>query len=203
MMYVLASIAVFTGVILFLVVGLMIASKKLMPQGAVTIDINDGKKELKVQPGASLLGALAGESIFLPSACGGGGTCAMCKCEVKEGGGDILPTEESHISKAEARVGTRLACQLKVKNDMRIHVEDDVLEIKKFEATVLSNNNVATFIKELVLKLPDGVDLNFRAGGYIQIDIPEYDIKFTEFDVEEEYRGDWDHFKLWDLTLQK
>jgi len=200
--FILTSIAVFTGVILGLVSILGLAAKRLQPQGAVSIDINDGKKILEVQPGMTLLGALANENIFLPSACGGGGTCAMCKCEVLEGGGDLLATETGHISKAEAKVGTRLTCQLKVKNDLKIHVEDDVLEIKKFEAEVISNDNVATFIKELIVKLPEGVDLNFKAGGYIQIDIPEYEISFSDFDVEEQYRGDWDHFKFWDLKTK-
>jgi len=145
---------------------------------------------------------LAANDIFLPSACGGGGTCAMCKCQVKEGGGQILPTEKSQISKPEQKEGTRLSCQLKVKDDMKIHVEDEVLEIQKFEATVRSNHNVATFIKELIVDLPEGVDLNFKAGGYIQIDVPKYNIQFKDFDVEEEYRSDWDHFNMWDLGYE-
>jgi Na+-transporting NADH:ubiquinone oxidoreductase subunit F len=199
---ILTSVAVFTGVILFLVIGLMIAGKKLQPAGMMTIDINDGKKTIEVEPGQTLLSALSNNDIFLPSACGGGGTCAMCKCHVNEGGGSLLPTEEGSVTKAEAKENVRLGCQVKVKSDMKIEVEDDVLEIKKFEATVVSNKNVATFIKELILKLPEGVDLNFRAGGYIQIDIPEYDIKFSDFDIEEEYRDAWDAFKLWDLTVK-
>jgi len=199
---ILTSVVVFSGVILFLVVGLMIAGKKLQPAGMITIDINDGKKTLEVEPGQTLLSALSGSDIFLPSACGGGGTCAMCKCHVHEGGGSLLPTEEGSVTKAEAKENVRLGCQVKVKQDMKIEVEDEVLEIKKFEATVVSNKNVATFIKELILKLPEGVDLNFRAGGYIQIDIPEYDIKFTDFEVEEEYRDAWDAFKLWDLGVK-
>lgn len=198
-MFIVYTVFVFTGVIVALVGGLMFASKKLSPGGVVKIDINDGKKVLEVEPGASLLGALASENIFLPSACGGGGTCAMCKCEVKEGGGDMLPTEAGQISKAESKLGTRLSCQLKVKNDLKIHVEDEVLEIKKFNGVVRSNNNVATFIKQLIVDLPPGVDLNFKAGGYIQIDVPKYDISFKDFEVGEEYRDDWDHFKLWDL----
>jgi len=181
-----------------LVFGLMSASKALSPGGIVTIDINNGSKILQVEPGTSLLGSLAANDIFLPSACGGGGTCAMCKCQVKEGGGQILSTEKSQISKPEQKDGTRLSCQLKVKDDMKILVHDEVLEIKKFEGTVRSNSNVATFIKELIIDLPEGVDLNFQAGGYIQIDVPTYDIKFSDFDVEEEYRADWDHFKMWD-----
>ncbi len=193
------SILVFTGVICLLVWGLMAASKSLSPGGTVTIDINEGAKVLTVPPGGSLLGTLASNQIFLPSACGGGGTCAMCKCQVREGGGDLLPTEASQISKAEAKVGTRLSCQLKVKNDLKIHVHDEVLEIKKFEGVVRSNDNVATFIKELIVDLPPGVDLNFKAGGYIQLDVPKYDIQFKNFEIEERFRGDWDKFKLWDL----
>jgi Na+-transporting NADH:ubiquinone oxidoreductase subunit F len=200
MLLILLSVIVFTGVICALVFGLMNASKALSPGGTVTIDINEGKKVLQVEPGASLLSALASNNIFLPSACGGGGTCAMCKCQVKEGGGDLIPTEKSQISKPEQKEGTRLSCQLKVKNDMKIHVHDEVLEIKKFDGIVRSNHNVATFIKELIIDLPEGVDLNFKAGGYIQLDVPKYDISFKDFDIEEKFRGDWDHFKLWDLS---
>lgn len=199
MLLILLSVLVFTGVICLLVFGLMGASKALSPGGTVTIDINEGKKILEVEPGSSLLGALASNNIFLPSACGGGGTCAMCKCQVKEGGGDLIPTEKSQISKPEQKEGVRLSCQLKVKNDMKIHVHDEVLEIKKFDGIVRSNHNVATFIKELIIDLPEGVDLNFKAGGYIQLDVPKYDISFKDFEIEEKFRSDWDHFKLWDL----
>jgi Na+-transporting NADH:ubiquinone oxidoreductase subunit F len=153
-------------------------------------------------PGTSLLSVLADQSVFLPSACGGGGTCAMCKCGVLEGGGSILPTETGHVTKQEAKEGMRLSCQVKVKQDMRITVPDEVMEIKKFDCTVRSNHNVATFIKELVVDLPKGVDLNFQAGGYIQIDIPKYALKFSEFDVEEEYRDAWDAMKLWDIGVK-
>ena len=199
MQLILLSVLVFTGVICLLVWGLMGASKALSPGGTVKIDINNGKKILEVEPGTSLLGSLAANDIYLPSACGGGGTCAMCKCQVKEGGGDLIPTEKSQISKPEQKEGIRLSCQLKVKNDMKIHVHDEVLEIKKFDGIVRSNHNVATFIKELIIDLPEGVDLNFQAGGYIQLDVPKYDIHFKDFDIDEEYREDWDNFKLWDL----
>ncbi len=202
MLLIFLSVLVFTGVICALVFGLMNASKALSPGGTVSIDINEGKKVLQVEPGMSLLSALASNNIFLPSACGGGGTCAMCKCQVKEGGGDLIPTEKSQISKPEQKEGTRLSCQLKVKNDMKIHVHDEVLEIKKFDGIVRSNHNVATFIKELIVDLPEGVDLNFKAGGYIQLDVPKYDISFKDFDIEEKFRGDWDHFNLWDLSLK-
>jgi Na+-transporting NADH:ubiquinone oxidoreductase subunit F len=199
MTFFILSILVFTGVICLLVFGLMSASKALSPGGTVTIDINGGQKILEAAPGSSLLSTLASNDIFLPSACGGGGTCAMCKCNVKEGGGQILPTEKSQIAKPEQKEGARLSCQLKVKEDMKIQVPDEVLEIKKFEGTVRSNDNVATFIKELVVDLPEGVDLNFQAGGYIQIDVPKYNIKFKDFDIGEEYKSDWEQFGLFDL----
>jgi Na+-transporting NADH:ubiquinone oxidoreductase subunit F len=190
---------VFTGLILLLTWGLMIASRKLVPSGPVRINVNDGLKDLTVPSGATLLSLLAEQKIFLPSACGGGGTCAMCKCVVKEGGGDILPTETGHINRRDARAGWRLACQLKVKRDLRIEVPTEVLEIRKFEGVVRSNRNVATFIKELIVDLPSGMDLNFKAGGYIQIDVPPYDISFRDFSVEALFRDAWDRFKLWDL----
>ena len=196
---ILMSVVVFTGVILVLVVGLAAASRKLQPGGLVTIDINDGTQTLEVQPGTTLLSVLADRSVFLPSACGGGGTCAMCKCKVLEGGGSLLATETGHISKQEGKEGQRLSCQVKVKNNMKIEVPNEVLDIKKFEGTVRSNHNVATFIKEFIVDLPEGVDLNFKAGGYIQIDIPEHDITFKEFEIEEEYRDAWDTLKLWDI----
>ena len=202
LLQILLSVAIFTGIILILVWGLMAASRRLSPGGVVSIDINDGSKTLEVPPGSTLLTALANENIFLPSACGGGGTCAMCRCKVLEGGGGILPTETGHINKAQAREGQRLACQLKIKNDLRIEVPEDVLEIRKFEGTVRSNHNVATFIKEFIVDLPPGVDLNFRAGGYIQIDIPRYEVSFRDFDIEEEYRDAWDRFNLWDLHIK-
>ena len=202
MTFFLLSVLVFTGTICLLVYGLMAASNALSPGGTVTLDINDGQKTLEVPPGDTLLSSLASNDIFLPSACGGGGTCAMCKCQVKEGGGQILPTEKGQISKPEQKEGTRLSCQLKVKEDLKIEVPPEVMEIKKFEATVRSNDNVATFIKELIVDLPEGVDLNFKAGGYIQMDVPKYDIKFKDFEIGEEYRDDWEKFGLFDLEHQ-
>ena len=195
------SVSVFTGVVLILVLLLNFAESKLLPQGNVTIEINgDLDKSIITRPGTTLLSALSGQSIFLPSACGGGGTCAMCECQVLHGGGDILPTETGHISRNKAKDNWRLACQVKIKDDMKIHVPDEIFSIQKWEATVESNNNVATFIKELVLNLPDGENLNFKAGGYIQIDIPEYhNLSFSEFDVEKEYHPDWDKYNIWDL----
>lgn len=198
--YVLTSVFIFTALTLLLVFGIIWASKKLTPSGSVKININDGQKVLEVAPGKTLLGTLADEKIFLPSACGGMGTCAMCKCDVLSGGGSILPTETGHISKQAAKQGQRLACQVKVKNDIAIHVPPEMLEIKKFEGTVRSNKNVATFIKEFIVDLPPGVNLDFKAGGYIQIDIPTYDIKFKDFDIDEKYRDAWEKFKLFDLS---
>jgi Na+-transporting NADH:ubiquinone oxidoreductase subunit F len=197
--FVIAAVAVFTGVIVLLVIILNTISSKLTPSGTVSIDINDGKKILNVGRGSSLLKTLAAENIFVPSACGGGGTCAMCKCKVLEGGGAILPTETGLIKKPEQKAGTRLSCQVKVRENMKIVVSDDVLEIKKWPCTVLSNDNVATFIKEFVVTLPPGESLSFRAGGYIQIDIPRYDVAFSDFDVPPLFRGDWDKMGLFKL----
>tara|TARA_B100001741_G_scaffold149206_1_gene123151 strand:- start:412 stop:1644 length:1233 start_codon:yes stop_codon:yes gene_type:complete len=196
------SVIVFTGVVLILVSILNFAESKLLPQGEITINVNgEDDKNIITKPGGTLLSALAGQSVFLPSACGGGGTCAMCECQVIEGGGDILPTETGHINRTKAKDHWRLACQVKIKEDMKIKVPDEIFSIQKWEATVESNNNVATFIKELVLNLPEGENLNFQAGGYIQIDIPEYhDLKFSGFDVEKEYHPDWDQYKIWDLV---
>ncbi len=188
----------FTALILILVLLLNFAESKLLPKGDMTIEINeDPEKSLKVRPGGTLLQSLAANEIFIPSACGGGGTCAMCTCQVVEGGGDILPTETGHISRAKAKDNWRLACQVKIKNDIKIRIPDEIFNIQKWECTVRSNQNVATFIKELILELPEGETLDFRAGGYIQIDIPEYQLDYSQFDVEEEYRPDWDKFNLW------
>ncbi len=192
------GVIVFTVVILLLVLLLNLAEKKLLPQGDVEILINDDKeKSVKVRPGSTLLTALAGHKIFIPSACGGGGTCAQCKCQVLDGGGDILPTETDHINRAEAKENYRLACQVKIKQDLKIQIPDEIFNIKKWECTVRSNDNVATFIKELVLELPEGEILDFKAGGYIQIDIPNYELDYKEFDIAEEYRGDWDKYNMW------
>tara|TARA_B100001142_G_scaffold19588_1_gene18213 strand:+ start:46180 stop:47412 length:1233 start_codon:yes stop_codon:yes gene_type:complete len=197
------SIVVFSLIILFLVILLGVAEKKLLPQGDAKILINgDSEKSPLVKPGGSLLSSLSGQNIFIPSACGGGGTCSQCKCQVLNGGGDILPTEVSHFSRSEIKDNYRLACQVKVKGDMEIKIPDEIFNIKKWQCTVKSNNNVATFIKELVLELPEGEILDFESGGYIQIDIPKYEFKYSEFDVEDEYRGDWDKFKMWDLLAK-
>lgn len=199
--YIITSVVVFTVVIMALVTILMAAAKKLVPQGFAKLSINEGSREIDVKPGTSLLSALSNEQIFLPSACGGGGTCAMCKCKVLEGGGELLPTEAGQVTKAEAKEGVRLACQLKVKESMVLDIEPEILEIKKYECTVRSNDNVATFIKELVVELPKGEKLDFRAGGYIQIDVPSYkDLEYKNFEIDDEYRQDWDQFKMFDLV---
>lgn len=196
------AVIVFTGVILLLVIILNYAEKRLLPQGDITITVNeDADKAIQVRPGTTLLAALASNHLFLPSACGGGGTCAMCKCQVHAGGGEILPTETGHINRKMAKENWRLACQVKVKENMEIHVPDEIFNIKKWECTVRSNLNVATFIKELILELPAGEILDFKAGGYIQIDIPEYkNLSFKSFDVDDEYHPDWDKYNIWGLV---
>ena len=202
-MIVISSIVVFTSVMLALVYLLSVAEKRLLPQGDVKILINgDEDKSPTIKPGGTLLSALATQNVFLPSACGGGGTCAMCLCQVNSGGGQILATELGHISRNDAKDNWRLACQVKVKENMDITVPDEIFNIRKWECTVKSNENVATFIKELIMELPEGETLNFKAGGYIQIDIPKYDISFKTFDVEDEYHPDWDKFNIWDLNCK-
>lgn len=199
---VIVSIIFFLTVILLLVGLLLYARKKLTPQGKVKIIIND-EKELEVDPGSTLLSTLSANKIFLPSACGGGGTCAMCKCQVFEGGGSILPTETGFFSRKEQQNNWRLGCQVKVREDMKIAVPPEVFGIKKWECEVISNRNVATFIKEFVVKLPEGERLDFLSGGYIQIDVPKIEVDFSkDIFVEEEYRDEWDKFKMWDLKMK-
>ena len=197
------AIVVFLGLTLLLVAVLLFAKAKLIPSGDVTIDINGGEKTFVTGQGSTLLTSLSNEGIFLPSACGGGGSCGMCKCQVLEGGGEILPTEVNFFTRKEQAEKWRLGCQVKVKSDMKIHVPEEVLGVKKWECEVVSNRNVATFIKEFVVKLPVGETLKFRSGGYIQIDIPKYDgIKFSDFNIEDEYREDWDNMKMWGLVTK-
>ena len=194
------SAGVFSSFILILVYILILAEKKLVAQGKIKILINeDESKSPEVNAGGNLLSVLSENKIFLPSACGGGGTCGMCKCQILEGGGDVLPTEKSLLTRKDIKDNWRIACQVKVKQDMKIQVPDEIFSIQKFECEVISNDNVATFIKEFKIQLPPGQHMDFQAGGYIQIYIPPYDLKYTEFDVEEQYRGDWDTYKLWDL----
>lgn len=188
-------------VTLLLVAMLLYAKAKLTPSGKVKVTIN-GEKELTVSPGSSLLSTLSNEKIFLPSACGGGGTCGMCKCRVTKGGGEILPTETGFFTRKQQNNQWRLGCQVKVKEDMEIVIPEEVLGIKKWECEVVSNHNVATFIKEFVVKLPEGEHLKFRSGGYIQIDIPPCEVDFKkDIDVEPEYHEDWDRMKIWDLKM--
>ena len=196
------GVVALTGVIVLLVLVLMFCEKKLVKKGKVKLLINDDPaKSPEVDVGSNLLMALSQQKIFLPSACGGKGSCAMCKCQVFEGGGDILPSELTHIKRPEAKAGWRLACQVKVRGPMKVKVPDEVFGIRKWECTVRSNRNVATFIKELAVNLPPGEVIHFESGGYIQIDVPAYQgLKFSSFDVEPQFRGDWDKFKLWDLV---
>ena len=194
------SAGVFSSFILILVYILILAEKKLVAQGKIKILINeDESKSLEINAGGNLLSVLADNKIFLPSACGGGGTCGMCKCQIIDGAGDVLPTEKSLLTRKQIKDDWRIACQVKVKQDMNIHVSDEIFSIQKFECEVISNDNVATFIKELKIKIPAGQYMDFQAGGYIQIYIPDYDLKYTEFDVEDMYRSDWDSYKIWDL----
>jgi Na+-transporting NADH:ubiquinone oxidoreductase subunit F len=193
------GVFMFTAVMLALVAIILIAKSKLVASGPVKILIND-QKEIEIPAGGKLLGALADNSIFVSSACGGGGTCAQCRVVIHEGGGDILATEKSHISKREACEGHRLSCQVAVKQDMKIEVPPEVFETKKWECTVRSNNNVATFIKELVLELPTGEEVGFKSGGYIQIECPPHIVHYKDFSIEDEYREDWDKFDVWRYT---
>ena len=190
---------VFFIVIIFVLVGVIISARsKLVNTGEVTIEINeDPEKAIKAEAGSKLLGTLANEGIFLSSACGGGGSCAQCKCQVFEGGGAPLPTETSAFTKGELKEGWRLSCQVPVKQDMKIGVPAEFFGVKRWECDVTSNPNVATFIKELNLKLPEGENVDFRAGGYVQLEAPPHHVKFKDFDIEEEFRGDWDKFNVW------
>jgi Na+-transporting NADH:ubiquinone oxidoreductase subunit F len=195
------GVVMFTVIVLGLVAVILAARSRLVSSGDVAIEINgDPDNTVTTQAGGKLLQTLAANGIFLSSACGGGGSCAQCKCQVSEGGGSILPTEESHFTLREKKEGWRLSCQVPVKQDMKIRVPDEVFGVKKWECEVTENPNVATFIKELNLKLPEGEEVAFRAGGYVQLVAPPYDIKFSDFDIEEEYRGDWENFGLFNLT---
>ncbi|MBE3637865.1 NADH:ubiquinone reductase (Na(+)-transporting) subunit F [Mangrovicoccus algicola] len=190
------GVCLFTVIVLALVTIILSARSRLVSSGNVNIEIN-GEKTISVPAGGKLLQTLAEAKLFVPSACGGGGTCAQCRVKVLEGGGSILPTEETHITRREAAECDRLSCQVSVKQDMKIEVPEEVFGVKKWRCKVRSNDNVATFIKELVLELPEGENVNFRAGGYIQIECPPYDISYDQFDVDPKFRGDWDKFNLW------
>lgn len=195
-MEILIGVVLFTTIVVALVFVILQAKSALVASGHVDIIVN-GEKTIQAPVGAKLLGALAESQLFVASACGGGGTCAQCRVKIHEGGGAILPTETSHISKREATEGDRLSCQVTVKQDMKIVVPEEVFGVRQWDCTVQSNDNVATFIKELVLKLPAGESVPFRAGGYIQIECPPHHVKYADFNVQEEFRGDWDRFNLW------
>lgn len=197
---ILTSVIVFIIAVLIPVAILIIVKKRLTPKGNVKININD-ERELEVKPGNSLLQTLAEEQIYLPSACGGKGNCGMCKCQVLEGGGSILPTEKGFFSYREQLDYWRLGCQVKVRENLKIHINPQIFGIKKYECTVVSNRNVATFIKEFVVKLPEGDHLDFLSGGYIQIDVPKCEVKYSDINVDEEYRKDWEKFHMFDLVM--
>ena len=208
-MTIITSIVVFLVLVLLLVSILLVAKAKLLPSGNVKININ-GSKTIEVEMGSTLLSTLGAEGIFLPSACGGGGTCIQCECHVTQGGGEALPTETPHFTRKELAAGARLSCQVKVKSDMDISIPEEIFGIKKFQAKVVSNYNVATFIKEFVVELPE--DMDYKAGGYIQIEIPKTEVDFKDMEVEahpkehpgepEKFKADWSKFKLWDLKMK-
>lgn len=197
---VLMGVAAFTAVVMLMVFILLGAKAKLVAAGNVKITINgDGTKALSVPAGSSLLSTLANQKLFIPSACGGGGTCAQCKVQVVDGGGTLLPTERGHISRGMEKEHWRLSCQVKVKQDMQIRVPDSLFSIEKWDCTVVSNRNVATFIKEFKVRLPAGKKIKFTSGDYIQIEIPPHDLKFADFAIEEQFRDEWDKYKLWEI----
>lgn len=196
------SVTVFLLVILLLVIILLFAKKKLTPQGEVNLSINNGEKVLIVEPGSSLLSTLGNNKIFLPSACGGGGTCGMCRCQVDGGAGSILPTETGYFTRKEQHENWRLACQVKIKDNIEMRIPHEIMGIKKWECEVVSNRNVATFIKEFVVKLPEGETLDFKSGGYIQIDVPKIDVNFKDMIIEEKFRGDWEKMGIFDLQMK-
>ncbi|HHX8323040.1 TPA: NADH:ubiquinone reductase (Na(+)-transporting) subunit F [Vibrio alginolyticus] len=196
-MDIILGVVMFTLIVLALVLVILFAKSKLVPTGDITISVNDDPSlAIVTQPGGKLLSALAGAGVFVSSACGGGGSCGQCRVKVKSGGGDILPTELDHITKGEAREGERLACQVAMKTDMDIELPEEIFGVKKWECTVISNDNKATFIKELKLQIPDGESVPFRAGGYIQIEAPAHHVKYADYDIPEEYREDWEKFNL-------
>ncbi|KAB1065255.1 NADH:ubiquinone reductase (Na(+)-transporting) subunit F [Salibacter halophilus] len=207
---VLLTIVIFLALILLLVAVLLFAKAKLSPSGAVKIEIN-GEKTIETEAGGTLLSTLGNNQIFLPSACGGGGTCAMCKCQVHDGGGEILPTEKPYFTRKEVQDDWRLGCQVKVKDNMKIEIPEEIFGIKKWECEVVSNYNVASFIKEFVVKLPEGENLDFEAGGYIQIDVPKIEVDFKDMDITahpemhddpQKFQKEWDGFGLWDLKMK-
>ena len=211
MILIIGTLIAFLSIMLLMAVLLIVAKQKLVSEGDVTLILNgDVEHPITTQQGSTLLSTLAEQKIFLPSACGGGGTCAMCKCQVTEGGGDTLPTELNHLTRKEAKENWRLACQVKVKSDMKVQIPEEIFGIKKWECEVISNYNVATFIKEFIVKLPEGEHLEFEAGGYIQVDVPAIDVDFKTMDITahpkyhetpDKFQKDWDANKMWDLKM--
>ncbi|MGV8136384.1 MAG: NADH:ubiquinone reductase (Na(+)-transporting) subunit F [Mangrovibacterium sp.] len=199
---IITSVVVFLLVIVLLVSILLYAKKKLTSSGTVKININDGSLELETEQGNSLLSTLGNNKIFLPSACGGGGTCGMCRCRVSEGAGSILPTETGFFTRKEQAANWRLACQIKVKDNLKMEIPQEVLGVRKWECEVISNRNVATYIKEFVVKLPEGEHLDFKSGGYIQIDVPKIEVNFKDIEVEDKFRPEWEKFGMFSLTMK-
>ncbi|EOA09903.1 putative NADH:ubiquinone oxidoreductase, F subunit, partial [Porphyromonas gingivalis JCVI SC001] len=198
---IIASAVVFLLLTLILVVALLYAKSKLVPSGNVTITVNDERK-MEVPLGGTLLNTLQNQGVFLSSACGGGGSCGQCRCRVVEGGGEILPTEKGFFSRKEQKDHWRLSCQTKVKEDLSIVIPEEVFGVKEWECEVLSNKNVSTFIKEFVVKLPEGETMNFKSGSYAQIKIPKYNIRYADYDIQDRFRGDWDKMDAWSLTCK-
>lgn len=207
MMLLIDTTIIMSGVIVFLIVTLILvgmllfAKAKLTPKGEVKVDINQGEKELVTEPGSTLLATLGNNKIFLPSACGGKGSCGMCRCQVESGAGSILPTETGFFSYKQQHDNWRLACQVKVKENIEMRVPEEVLGIKKWGCEVVSNRNISTFLKEFVVKLPEGENLKFKSGGYIQIDVPTIDVDFKDMDIDEKYKADWERMKMFDLKM--
>ncbi len=196
---IIGGVALFTVVVMLLVSLILVARARLVSSGDVQIEINgDPERTLTVPAGGKLLNTLADAGIFLSSACGGGGTCAQCKCQIVDGGGSMLPTEEGHFTRGQRRDNWRLSCQVAVKQDMKIEVAPEFFGVKQWETTVLSNDNVATFIKELVLEIPAGESVDFRAGGYVQLEVPPHEVRYADYEIDEQYRGDWEHFGLFE-----
>jgi len=199
---VLFSVVIFLTAIIILVAILLYVKTKLTPKGQVKVSINDGFKVIETNPGDTLLTTLGNNKVLLPSACGGGGTCGMCRCQIESGAGSILPTETGFFTRKEQQNNWRLACQVKVKEDINLHIHPEILGVKKWECEVVSNDNVATYIKEFVVKLPEGETLDFKSGGYIQIDVPKVDVDFKDMEIGEEYRPEWERYKMFDLKMK-
>ena len=199
---VLFSVVIFLTAIIILVAILLYVKTKLTPKGQVKVSINDGFKVIETNPGDTLLTTLGNNKVLLPSACGGGGTCGMCRCQIESGAGSILPTETGFFTRKEQQNNWRLACQVKVKEDINLHIHPEILGVKKWECEVVSNDNVATYIKEFVVRLPEGETLDFKSGGYIQIDVPKIDVDFKDMEIGEEYRPEWERYKMFDLKMK-